>query len=158
MRADLVGFGGRAVLIGAIARVSGTVAQNFGPERVQVQFGVLLLIPLALIVAAATRPQLRTKRVGLLALVVIELAGATVCRSSRSAACLRRSCQRRVRMSRRFTVDTSALYSAEWTIDHSGRRIVQWDPFAKLAVANFTGAARQNSVDSVDPIAVDHGA
>ena len=77
LAAEVVGMAVGAVIIDAVARESGTIAQKFGPGHVEVQLGVLLLIPLAAVVSSATRLSFQALRAGLLALVVIELAGTT---------------------------------------------------------------------------------
>lgn len=158
LRPELAGMALGAVLIDAIARVSGTVAQSFGPERVQAQLGVLLLVPLAVAVASSTRLSFPRVRLGVFFLAIIELAGTTgllvVAFGGVPPATLSSSGEN----VERFVVTTPGLYTAGWMVNHAGKRIIQADTYGELALSDFTGGQRHATFDTVDPIAVDRSA
>ncbi len=156
LAAEVVGMAVGAVVIDAVARESGTIAQKFGPGRVEVQLGVLLLIPLAAVVSSATRLSFRALRAGLLALVVIELAGTSGLLVIAFGGAPDASLSASGESVERFVVTTPGLYTAGWVVHHAATdRVVQADAFGQLALADFTGGRRYATFYTVDPTHVD---
>jgi hypothetical protein len=156
LAAELVGMAVGAVVIDAVARESGTIAQKFGPGRVEVQLGVLLLVPLAVVVSSAPRPSFRALRAGLVALVAIELVGTTGLLVIAFGGAPDASLSSSGESAERFVVTTPGLYTAGWVVHHaSSERIIQADAFGQLALANFTGGRRFATFYTVDPTGVD---
>jgi hypothetical protein len=154
VRPELVGLAVGAVALGAVARLSGSVAQSFGPERVQAQLGILLLIPLALVIVSATWGSSRTLRYGIIVLASIELASTTGLFATAFGGVPPASLSTYGENVERFVVTTPSLYTARWVVDHVGTRVIQADPYGSLVLSDFTGGQRSSTFDSVDPRAV----
>jgi hypothetical protein len=152
--AELVGMAVAAVLIDGVARESGTIAQKFGPGRVQVQLGVLVLLPLAVVVASATRLPIRALRASVIALVIIELAGTTGLSVIAFGGAPLASLSPSGENVERFVVTTPGLYTAGWIVHHAGSgQVIQADAFGQLALADFTGGRRYATFYTVAPTA-----
>lgn len=154
LRPELVGMAVGAVVIDAVARLSGSVAQSFGPERVQAQLGILLLVPLAVIIGSTTWGSSRTLRCGIVVLVSIELAATTGLLAMAFGGVPPASLSTYGENVERFVVTTPSLYTARWVVDHAGTRVIQADPYGSLVLSDFTGGQRPSTFDTVDPRAV----
>jgi hypothetical protein len=154
LRPELVGLAVGAVALDAVARLSGSVAQSFGPERVQAQLGILLLVPLALIIGYAAWGSSRTLRCGIIVLASIELVSTTGLFAMAFGGVPPASLSTYGENVERFVVTTPSLYTARWVVDHVGTRVIQADPYGSLILSDFTGGQRPSTFDTVDPRAV----
>jgi hypothetical protein len=152
LSAELVGMAVAAVVIDAVARESGTIDLEFGPGRVEVQLGLLLLLPLAVVVGSATRVPVRALRAGALGLVIIELAGTTGLSIMAFGGAPPASLSPSGENVERFVVTTPGLYTAGWVVHHAGsNQLIQADAFGQLALADFTGGRRYATLYTVAP-------
>ncbi len=152
LSAELVGMAAAAVVIDAVARESGTIDLQFGPGRVEVQLGLLLLLPLAVVVASATRLPIRSLRAAVLGLVIIELAGTTGLSIMAFGGAPPASLSASGENVERFVVTTPGLYTAGWVVHHAdSRQALQADAFGQLALADFTGGRRYATFYTVVP-------
>jgi hypothetical protein len=153
LRPELVGLALGAVAVDAIARLSGSLAQSFGPERVQAQLGILLLVPLAAIIGSATWGSSRKLRLGVILLALIELVSTLGLLAMAFGGVPPASLSAYGENIERFVVTAPNLATARWVVEHSGTRSIQMDPYGALVLSDFTGDERASTFDTVDPLA-----
>jgi hypothetical protein len=151
LRPELVGMAVGAVAIDAVARLSGSVAQSFGPERVQAQLGIVLLIPLAMIVGSVAWGSSRKLRCGVILLAMIELVSTTGLLSMAFGGVPPASLSTNGENVERFVVTAPSLFTARWVVDHAGARAIQADTYGALVLSDFTGGERPSTFSTVDP-------
>lgn len=154
--AGLALFGG---LASAVSRTSGTLALQFNTDRVEAQMYLIFVVVAAYLVhnLRARIWRIMPLLLGVLAALQVALAfdvGAyAVADSSLPVALASTGAGFQL-----LAVTPSDRDAARWTIKSAGNRVVQADPYSSLALLDFGGADRKNTVATVDPVVVTNSA
>ena len=149
-------FGG---FMSAVARTSGTLALEFNTDRVEAQMYLVFIVVAAYLVHNL---RARVRRIapvflGILATFQVALAfgvgGYAVANSNLPVALAASGTQ-----IQQLAVTPADKDAAFWISHFAGNRVIQADPYSTLALNDFGGADRKNTIATVDPIVVDNSA
>lgn len=154
--AGLALFGG---LASAVSRSSETLSLQFNTDRVEAQMYLIFVVIAAYLVhdLRARIWRIMPFLLGVLAVLQVALAfgiGAYAVADSSLPVALASTGPG----FQQLAVTPSDKDAARWAIEFAGNRVVQADPYSSLALNDFGGAYRKNTIATVDPVVVDNSA
>jgi hypothetical protein len=154
--AGLALFGGFA---SAVSRTSGTLTLQFNTDRVEAQMYLIFVV-----IAAYLVHNLRARIWRIMPFLLGVLATLQVASAFGIGAYAVADSSLPVALAstgpgiQQLAVTPSDRDAAQWAIEFAGNRVLQADPYSSLALDDFGGADRTNTVATVDPVVVDNSA